>query len=826
MAEEKSSDKKVSYIRDYGPEVNKNGYDLIPLDPRDKKPLGTYKNWPNNPLSATQFPHFDAECGIGAICGFGDSRLCVLDCDLPNERAAKAVRSVLIEKFPKLRLGLFRVGAAPKFAIICRASEAGWSKAMTAYYSSTGENFRKDASCGRLEVLNKGQQVVLYHTHPGTKQPYRYETPEGLVDDNVRTPRNTPVTDLPVLTREEVHAIQNAVIDSLEGIGFKPVSGAEQGRLLTSEDDRLEDDLMPHRPVGLTIGQIREYFTPVPEDWATYGPWVSAGMRIHHETSGSEEGLALWIELSSQALNYKGPDDCRKHWKSFRRFSGHALTMWPLAKANGNISALASDLNDSGLYYRAVIRLRDRCAFFKDTGESALFSYETRRWNVFTADEEISEFVFKDLILKTLNDEADEEENPNRKAAIMRFQESCKKSPSYVQDRVLKLLKRTTELIFKREEFDSNPKYFACRNGVLNLDTAELEVNEPSKRCILFADVDYDPKLDCPKWKESMRLWFLQNPALIPYMQKIFGMAMRGKIFEQQGYFCVGTGANGKSVCLNTIFRIFSKFAAPLEESTIMVGGSASKGGPRTDLKNLVSKRFVYLSETSERSRLDAKEFKSLTVPDPRSYRALFSNTIGELHPAFVMFIGTNYPPLVDDESHATWRRIRLIHFKSDFDNDPELRKLRDRRLEDKLFAERSGILNWMLRGLRDYEREGLQEPQEVISDVNEYREEQDLIGLWASTYLKPSEKGRLMPAALYASFRAFMNRSGESYVLPQKSFTARLKRRFGDHFKRMKKGNTLLGFELATPEDLAVKDEDFEELDSFSFSPELNALF
>jgi hypothetical protein len=48
-----------------------------------------------------------------------------------------------------------------------------------------------------------------------------------------------------------------------------------------------------------------------------YDEWVKAGMAIHHETQGSEDGFQSWNTWSSRGAKYQGPADLRTHWRSF-----------------------------------------------------------------------------------------------------------------------------------------------------------------------------------------------------------------------------------------------------------------------------------------------------------------------------------------------------------------------------------------------------------------------------------------------------------------------------------------------------------------------------
>ena len=49
-----------------------------------------------------------------------------------------------------------------------------------------------------------------------------------------------------------------------------------------------------------------------------------------------------------------------------------------------------------------------------------------------------------------------------------------------------------------------------------------------------------------------------------------------------------------------------------------------------------------------------------------------------------------------------------------------------DKDLPEKLWAERSGILNWLVEGCRAYLAHGLCEPEEVLAATEEYRQDSD----------------------------------------------------------------------------------------------------
>jgi putative DNA primase/helicase len=63
-----------------------------------------------------------------------------------------------------------------------------------------------------------------------------------------------------------------------------------------------------------------------------YDEWLRVGMALHHETRGSDSGLAVWDEWSANGKKYKGPSDLETHWRSFRGNVPHPVTIGSLLR--------------------------------------------------------------------------------------------------------------------------------------------------------------------------------------------------------------------------------------------------------------------------------------------------------------------------------------------------------------------------------------------------------------------------------------------------------------------------------------------------------------
>lgn len=53
-----------------------------------------------------------------------------------------------------------------------------------------------------------------------------------------------------------------------------------------------------------------------------YDDWLRAGMALHHEFGGSEEGFDEWLHWSERGAKFAGVNDLRSHWNSFKPGGG------------------------------------------------------------------------------------------------------------------------------------------------------------------------------------------------------------------------------------------------------------------------------------------------------------------------------------------------------------------------------------------------------------------------------------------------------------------------------------------------------------------------
>lgn len=297
----------------------------------------------------------------------------------------------------------------------------------------------------------------------------------------------------------------------------------------------------------------------------------------------------------------------------------------------------------------------------------------------------------------------------------------CEAEP-YVERRVeelnvdpLALNCQTGTLVFSRDEeaereWDSAPS----RAWV-----AEERAHERTDMITKMVPVDLDPEATCPEFDR-----FLERiqplPAMRGFLQRWFGYSLTGLTNEQKLVFLHGSGRNGKSTLVDLIARIMGEYATsvPIESLT---GTEARKGADATpDLVRLPGARMVRASEPEEGIRFREATVKSFTGGEPLLIRKMREEFV-EIDPIFKLTISGNHKPNVRGTDDGIWRRILLVPFAVQIPREEV-----DPLLPKKLWAERSGVLNWLIEGARGFLAGGLQEPAEVTEATAEFRDDSD----------------------------------------------------------------------------------------------------
>lgn len=310
------------------------------------------------------------------------------------------------------------------------------------------------------------------------------------------------------------------------------------------------------------------------------------------------------------------------------------------------------------------------------------------------------------------------------------------------------------------DEWDADIYLLNTPGGVVNLRAGKTRPHDRGDRMTKIANAT--PKGDCPQWKAFLNDVTGGNVLLQEYLQRMAGYCLTGATSAHALFFLYGTGANGKSVFVNTLASILGDYATSAPMDTFM---DARGDRHPTDLAGLRGARFVASVETEQGRRWNESKVKAITGGDKVSARFMRQDFF-EYFPQFKLLIAGNHKPSIRNVDEAMKRRLHLIPFTVTI--PPERR---DGKLTEKLFAERDGILAWAVEGCLAWQREGLLPPDCVVSATEEYFEAEDALGQWMDESCDLTPEAKVASSDLYANWREWAERAGE-YVGSIKRFS------------------------------------------------------
>lgn len=328
------------------------------------------------------------------------------------------------------------------------------------------------------------------------------------------------------------------------------------------------------------------------------------------------------------------------------------------------------------------------------------------------------------------------------------------------------------------EVWDRDPWLLNTPDGVLNLRSGQSQPHDPALYMTKVAAAV--AKGDCPVWLGFLDTVTGGDAELQSYLKRMAGYCLTGVTSEHALFFLYGTGANGKSVFANTLVEILGDYATVAPMDMFM----ASHGDRHpTDMAGLRGARIVTSIETEQGSRWAESKLKALTGGDKITARFMRQDFF-EFIPQFKLLIVGNHKPSIRNVDEAMKRRLHMVPFTVTIPAEK-----RDKRLPDRLLAERDGILAWALQGCLEWQKHGLRPPPAVMAATEDYFEAEDAIGRWIDERCSMGPSQNASTATMFADWKAWAEANGEFAGSVKRFSESLIVRGFERHNTRAAKG-------------------------------------
>jgi P4 family phage/plasmid primase-like protien len=316
-------------------------------------------------------------------------------------------------------------------------------------------------------------------------------------------------------------------------------------------------------------------------------------------------------------------------------------------------------------------------------------------------------------------------------------------------------------------DFDAHPDLLNVANGVVDLTTGELLAHDPELHLTRLAPTRYVPGAEHPDWKASLES--------LPYevhdwYQLRMGQAVTGYMTPDDKLIVqTGGGENGKSSMLDAIGRTLGDYYVQVSHRALLSGNDAHP----TELMDFKGARLAMIEETPEERRLNVTRLKQ-TVGTARIKARYMKKDSTEFDATHSLFLNTNFPPMVDETDHGTWRRLARLTFPFTWlvpgkqgkagqivrVADPGLRQ----RMKDGAEGQHEAILAWLVAGARAWyagNRVMPADPPYVEQSTLEWRAASDVLTAYVLDRLEYDQESWISAVDLMTDFNYWLKDHG-----------------------------------------------------------------
>jgi RecA-family ATPase len=271
-----------------GPALDKNGYELVPIQPGTKRPKTP--RWSEINFNNKGFQRIFGGFGVGVK----GTKTPGVDLDISDETLLRKMK----EWFHKVvGPAPIRIGRPPRAMLVFKSNTPLRRRTSVKFKSPNGDTHQ-------IELIGKGAQFVAYATHPDTGQPYTW--PERELTD-------IPASNLPEITEAQ----WDAAVEYFYSIVPSNWVKLEDKKVELSDRSKAREHQSAAK-LTAPIHELKAAMEVIPIMPENYVRWSKIGMALYHATEGSQEGFWLWDTWSAKGDKYK-PDEMEGKWQSFGR---------------------------------------------------------------------------------------------------------------------------------------------------------------------------------------------------------------------------------------------------------------------------------------------------------------------------------------------------------------------------------------------------------------------------------------------------------------------------------------------------------------------------
>lgn len=292
----------------------------------------------------------------------------------------------------------------------------------------------------------------------------------------------------------------------------------------------------------------------------------------------------------------------------------------------------------------------------------------------------------------------------------------------------IELLKGCDSILINSDDLNAHKNLLCCADCVVDLQTGKIYNFAPDFLFTNQTTAAYQKFIDAEAtaFVEKVLADILPDEETRRAVLRYLGYALTGERNYQVSQFWRGSGANGKSTILDTLFLILGSYVVKLPCAALLASSKPADGNAATPAIALLDgdKRLALVDELPQKSRLDAALYKSLVTDKTVTGRLLHCN-FRDIQLRCKFILNGNFFPIFNANDNATRRRINAVEFMQVFEGERA-----DKNLLNKLADPRAqtALLRILVSEALLFYREGLLESTAMKQAKLDYVHESDFV--------------------------------------------------------------------------------------------------
>ena len=340
------------------------------------------------------------------------------------------------------------------------------------------------------------------------------------------------------------------------------------------------------------------------------------------------------------------------------------------------------------------------------------------------------------------------------------------------------------------EQLNQRPDLLVFKNGTMELPTGTFRESRPADKMSMSTNHVYVPWEETPEnIKEELTQFLAQifvDEYERSYVMQELASSLDGSQIQQRFFIFTGRGSNGKS----TLFQLIQKALGDYADSTGVAMFTQTRGrseAPDSALMKLKGKRIVSTSEPDSKDVFNMSIIKEYSGGDTVTARELYQSAESFRLQATFYCLCNDIPQInARVQDHGTWRRIRLVSFKSKFLANPDPENpyefpVATENMSQKLDRLAPAFVSYLVEVYRYRKDIHFDIPHDFNALHDKLTLKSDIYGRYVREMAEPKAKEFIFVKPFYDQFGAWKARMGIKKHIDHDTFVTNVSEIMGD---------------------------------------------